>query len=248
MIPVVVSPAQQTNNKCCICASEACHCRMIGRMIFDEFQKYRSKIVPYIVIPKTGSESSILQSVVTDSNNFIKSQSGDLENNKGLHICLHTDANDTTSSGITTFFYSGGGLGERLAINIHKRLLKLSGLPDRGCYARPGLFELKNTIASAVMVEMGFHDNPVEAKWIHDNMSKIAHEIVLGTYETLELEPMTQKITWNEILDKVSTETDSWKNAITVAVNAAKADGNLGALEIFEWLPDLIEKVYNTNK
>lgn len=240
MIPIVISPSQQRGNKCCVCMSEAEHCRLIGKMIFDELQKYNSKVVPYIIIPKDGSESDILQSVVNDSNHFVKAHG------EGLHVCLHTDANDTKSSGITTFFYAGGGKGERLAINIHKRLLKLSGLPDRGCIARPGLFELKNTLASAVLVEMGFHDNPIEAKWIHDNMAKIAHEIVLGTYETLELEPLKPKLNWEQIIDKSTlNDKEGWKKDIPGMIEAAKAIGFIGAFEKLEFFKEFIENIGN---
>lgn len=54
------------------------------------------------------------------------------------------------------------------------------------------------------------------------------------------------KLTWKEIIRKVASAPDEWENAITVAVNAAKADGNLGALEQFKFLPELIEKIYNS--
>jgi N-acetylmuramoyl-L-alanine amidase len=56
---------------------------------------------------------------------------------------------------------------------------------------------------------------------------------------------MKDKLTWQEIIKKVASVPEQWENAITVAVNAAKAEGDLGALEIFKHLPTLIEKVYN---
>jgi hypothetical protein len=51
---------------------------------------------------------------------------------------------------------------------------------------------------------------------------------------------------WKQILEKIASNPAEWENAITVAVNAANADGNLGALEIFKYLPALIEKIYNS--
>lgn len=50
---------------------------------------------------------------------------------------------------------------------------------------------------------------------------------------------------WKEIIKKVASDPDKWEKGIETAVNAAKADGDLGALEIFKYLPHLIEKVYN---
>lgn len=52
-------------------------------------------------------------------------------------------------------------------------------------------------------------------------------------------------LTYEQIIDQVSEQNASdWKNAIETAVNAATASGNLGSLEIFKWLPELIVKIY----
>lgn len=53
-------------------------------------------------------------------------------------------------------------------------------------------------------------------------------------------------LNWKEILQKVSNNPDEWETAINAAVAAAKADGSLGTLEIFKFLPELIEKTYNS--
>lgn len=53
------------------------------------------------------------------------------------------------------------------------------------------------------------------------------------------------KLDWKEIIRKIASSPEEWENAINVAVSAAKADGNLGALEIFKFLPELIVKTYN---
>ena len=52
--------------------------------------------------------------------------------------------------------------------------------------------------------------------------------------------------TYVEIIQEVSNgSADEWIKGIDTAVAAAKADGNLGALEIFRFLPTLIEKIGN---
>ena len=53
------------------------------------------------------------------------------------------------------------------------------------------------------------------------------------------------QITWEQIIDEFADHPVEWKTAIKVLKNAAKADGNLGSLEIFKYLPDLLEKIYN---
>ena len=64
-------------------------------------------------------------------------------------------------------------------------------------------------------------------------------------FKGLEVEEMVTK-NWKEILEKVSDSPERWEKAIISAQNAAKADGNLGDLEVFAFLPTLIEKVYNS--
>lgn len=49
---------------------------------------------------------------------------------------------------------------------------------------------------------------------------------------------------WKKILSEVSENGSEWEEAINTAVNAANAEGALGPLEIFKFLPALIEKVY----
>ena len=58
----------------------------------------------------------------------------------------------------------------------------------------------------------------------------------------------TKPLTWQEIISKVTSSPADWQNAINTAMNAAKADGNLGALETFQYLPDLILKIYQYGK
>lgn len=54
-------------------------------------------------------------------------------------------------------------------------------------------------------------------------------------------------LNWEQIIEKVSDgSAEEWKNAVNVAAKAAEADGNLGPLEIFKYLPNLIEKVYES--
>jgi len=71
----------------------------------------------------------------------------------------------------------------------------------------------------------------------------------LGTLiEKVDSLPYTTDLTWIEIVDKVATKSKEWQVAINAAVGAAKAPGDIGALEIFAYLPDLIVKIYNSNK
>lgn len=55
-------------------------------------------------------------------------------------------------------------------------------------------------------------------------------------------------LTWQEIINKSASAPAEWVNAIDVAINAANANGDLGTLEIFKYLPDLIVKAYQYGK
>jgi len=63
--------------------------------------------------------------------------------------------------------------------------------------------------------------------------------------KTLAKRKETVWMDWKTIVQKVANSPDAWENAINTAVAAAQADGNLGDLEIFKFLPTLIEKIYN---
>lgn len=54
------------------------------------------------------------------------------------------------------------------------------------------------------------------------------------------------ELNWKEIIKQVTSDPERWEEAINVAVAAAKADGDLGTLEIFKFLPKLIEKIYSS--
>lgn len=51
-------------------------------------------------------------------------------------------------------------------------------------------------------------------------------------------------LNWKEIIHKAASNPEQWEAAINAAINMAKAEGNLGELEILKYLPDLIEKIY----
>lgn len=54
-----------------------------------------------------------------------------------------------------------------------------------------------------------------------------------------------EKLDWKGIIEKVASNPAGWETGINTAVAAAKANGDLGSLEIFQYLPELIVKIYN---
>jgi hypothetical protein len=76
----------------------------------------------------------------------------------------------------------------------------------------------------------------------------------LGVLKIFEFFPMLLEKIYNsrdgstlqykEILIKVASNPTEWDSAINIAVQAAKDKSDLGSLEIFQFLPILIEKIY----
>jgi N-acetylmuramoyl-L-alanine amidase len=64
-------------------------------------------------------------------------------------------------------------------------LADLTPTTDAGIRKRDDLGALNQTIAVAVILEVSFHDNLIEAKWIHDNPVPIDVRISNGFYKFL---------------------------------------------------------------
>lgn len=80
-------------------------------------------------------------------------------------ISLHTNASEiTAASGSEAFVYRRSSTAEALASNILEQLNYSTGLRNRGVVARPGLYVLRKTRMPAVLVELGFITNPVDAE------------------------------------------------------------------------------------
>lgn len=63
-------------------------------------------------------------------------------------------------------------------------------------------------------------------------------------YPGIEYVEQDAALTWEQIIEKYTVSPAEWKRAITTIVNAVKAGGNLGDIEILQHLPLLIERIY----
>lgn len=97
-----------------------------------------------------------------------------------LHLPIHTNAFDGKVAGLRIMVYKKGGEAEQIAKAIMEALAPITPGASDGISEYPGLYEVKNSNAICVYVEVGFHDNPQEAQWIIGNTQAIAEAICKG--------------------------------------------------------------------
>ena len=102
------------------------------------------------------------------------------EAGSALHMPIHTNAFNGEVAGLRIFVYKLGGEAEKIAKAIMAELAPITPGKNDGISAVPGLYEIRNSNATCVYLEVGFHDNPEEAQWIIDHTEDIAEAICKG--------------------------------------------------------------------
>ena len=113
------------------------------------------------------------------------------EANRGyydLYLALHSNAAPEgrygEERGIVAFYYPGSVQGQRAAELLADSLREIYPLPDRvTTRATTSLGEVRQSRAPAVLLEIGYHDNPADARWVENNMDAIARQIAMGLTE-----------------------------------------------------------------
>ena len=96
------------------------------------------------------------------------------------HIPIHSNAFDGKISGFRGFGYDTAGEGYRLAGAIMRTLAPVMPGTSDGLSALPQLYEVKASDAPCAYLEIGFHDNPEEARFIIGHTKQIAQAICQG--------------------------------------------------------------------
>ncbi|MDD3303293.1 MAG: N-acetylmuramoyl-L-alanine amidase [Clostridia bacterium] len=101
-----------------------------------------------------------------------------------IHVAIHSNASggEATARGPEIYTNRPDTSGDRLALDIYDEIEKI--YPDkeasRGVIYTNSLYEVKNTLAPSALLEVAFHDNPEDAKWIIDNIENIGRAIAKG--------------------------------------------------------------------
>lgn len=108
--------------------------------------------------------------------------------NYDLHLALHSNAagegQSGTQRGIIAFYFPGSWEGYRAARLFADGLKEIYPLPER-VRAEPTVTigEVRRTRAPAVLLELGFHDNPEDADWIVTHIDEMAEDLVRSLTE-----------------------------------------------------------------
>lgn len=110
--------------------------------------------------------------------------------NYDFHIALHSNAAGSARygqvRGSDIYYYTTSTEGERAANLAANQLKTIYPLPDKvRALGTSGLYELTNTIAPAILVEVAYHDNAEDAEWIKNNLTGIARALSKSTADFL---------------------------------------------------------------
>jgi N-acetylmuramoyl-L-alanine amidase len=171
---VYLSPSTQENNVGAgSYGTEEKRCNMIGDITEKILKNHGVKVY-------RNSPSMSLSKVVSDSNS----------KGANIHFAIHTNAYNKKARGCEIFCHKFGGSGEKLARKVYSKVSALTPTSDRGVkqgYNFYGsgkhMYELAYTKAPASLVEVAFHDNASDAKWIINNIEPIGTAIAKGILE-----------------------------------------------------------------
>ncbi|MDO4588015.1 MAG: N-acetylmuramoyl-L-alanine amidase [Planctomycetia bacterium] len=112
-----------------------------------------------------------------------------------LYFAIHSNAFNQKARGTEAFCFKFGGEGERFAKRINDALMTIYDGPNRGVKeshshfgAGKPLYETANPEAPAVLVEIAFHDQKDDAKWMLDNKELIGKKLAAAILEHLQAE------------------------------------------------------------
>lgn len=97
------------------------------------------------------------------------------------HVCLHTNASaDGAVAGTRMIYGQAGGPGHKACAAIMAVLAPITPGTSDNITQRSTLNEVRSVTGYTVYIEIGFHDNKTEARWIVEHTTEIAEAICEG--------------------------------------------------------------------
>ena len=105
-----------------------------------------------------------------------------------LHVAIHTNAAPASLAGqiqgIDVYYYPASVSGQNAAEIVAENLATIYPYPELvGAVPTTSLYELNNTIAPAILAEIGYHDNREDAEWIINNTELIGRNLAQSIIE-----------------------------------------------------------------
>jgi len=133
-----------------------------------------SELTKYGIEWRRNKPEMTLQQVVADSNAY----------GPDIHFAIHSNASaEKKARGAEVHIYGKGGERERFAKIVYEKIAALTPTADRGVFISPHLYELAKTKAQAALIEIAFHDNPDDARFIQENIQRIGIALAEGIRE-----------------------------------------------------------------
>ena len=110
--------------------------------------------------------------------------------NYDLHLAIHSNASGENSAGqnrgVEVYYYPNSTKGQNFAETLATNFSDLYPIPERvRTLPTTTLGELRLTRAPAALIEVAYHDNIDDARWIRDNINNIARNLSKSVTETL---------------------------------------------------------------
>ena len=109
--------------------------------------------------------------------------------NYDFYLALHSNGStdgsrEGTVRGVIAFYYPGSANGQRAADIFVRNLKTIYPLPEK-VYTRSttALGEVRQPRMPAVLLELGYHDNYADARWVQNNVQAIAANLALSLTE-----------------------------------------------------------------
>ena len=96
------------------------------------------------------------------------------------HIPIHTNGCNGKVAGFRGFYSKAGGEGYKLLSAIAGEVEPITPGKSDGLSVQTGLYEINNSKAPCAYLELGFHDNPEEARYIIEHTDDLAEAICKG--------------------------------------------------------------------
>lgn len=123
-----------------------------------------------------------------------------------FYLALHSNASGSGETegrqrGIIAFYYPGSAEGERAANIFVDNFRAIYPLPQQVVSRSiTSLGEIRQSRFPAVLLEIGYHDNTADARWIEQNLQSIAEVIALSLTEYFGIPFVTPITPWTGIV------------------------------------------------